>query len=229
MSNHIKFEKGPKKNISDEIELTFSISTDQKKTTKSNPKIKRNLFSADNSEDRTLPDFSELGNKSTNFSFRQFLVFSIYHLLFFLILGPFTAFLFRILFKNTILARNLSFWGKSKYFYLQTTLYLVNITAILGCALLSAKNIYMFEFYSLMGISLTRAFVIAVKYAYFSPKRIKLVYETILTKEDVKSELFVIWSIQSDEIIEKEVKDSIERNHIDNDIFQFQFMKTLQK
>lgn len=196
--------------------------------------LKRSIqanFNADPLDDDFLTGqmkFEELSNAITNFSFRQFLEFLIYHLLFFLLLGPiFTFFLF-LLKRNTILARNLGFWGSSQYFYKQTCVFFMNFISIFGFMYLKPKTIHQVEVMGLLGSSLIRSFVISTKYAYFSAKMCEFYKKKLLSEEDKASELIMFWGKQDDKTIEREFSNTMKRNYIDASLFKFFFLKPLR-
>lgn len=194
----------------------------------------QSFFSADNDENKNFledlsKNFNDLPNISTNFSFARFLEFSFYHFLFFCILGPFCNFFFYITKGNLILARNLGFWGHTYYFYMQSFVFFLNFLGIFGYIYLLPWKMNFIEMIGLIGSSLVRTFVIAVKYAYYTEKQMLYVKNKILSDKEKNSELMINWAKQSDEYIEKEIEETLIRNHIDNNLFKFQFFKPLKE
>lgn len=191
------------------------------------------FFSADSEEidpiNKVNESFNELANNATNFSFARFLEFAIYHLIFFFFLGPFTTLFFLLLKRNTILARNLAFWGHSKYFYMQTMIFILNFIGIFGYFYFVPWQMNKIEVLGLIGSTVIRSFVIAVKYAYFTERHLFLIRNKVLTKEEKEYHLLVNWAEQPDEVIRKEVKETIIRNYVDTALFKFRFFKPLKE
>lgn len=199
-----------------------------------NKKRVQSYFSADNDEKKTpfedlSQNFSDLPTSSTNFSFVSFLEFSFYHLLFLCALGPFSNFFFFLVKGNLILARNLGFWGHTYYFYMQSFVFFLNFFGIFGYIYLLPWKMNFIEMIGLIGSSLVRTFVIAVKYAYYTEKQMFYVKNKILSDTEKNSELMINWAKQSDEYIEKEIEETLIRNHIDNNLFKFEFFKPLKE
>lgn len=134
--------------------------------------MKNHYFSADKMNMEIPESFSEVIDEDNNFNMSIFFEISFYHILFFAITGPLTPFLMFILMGNMTLARNLGFFGFSINFCIQSSLYCLNFIAIFGFFFTSSPKINKYETIIVIGGLVMRAFIIAIKYALFSEKKI---------------------------------------------------------
>ena len=86
---------------------------------------------------------------------------------------------------------------------------------------------HLIEILGLIGCSFIRAFVISVKYAYLSHKKLEFYRKKALSEAEKNSELLIEWAKQTEDIIEKEVNETISRNHIETSMFKMSFLKPL--
>lgn len=196
------------------------------------PLIERDLFSAEVTlKDKLYFDekFIEITDNSTNFSIKTFIEFMLYHILFFMLLGPLTSIIILCFYKNLTLARNLGFWGINLNFFTQTGIFLFNFIGLFGFLYLNVSIISPIEILMLLGGCLIRSLVIAIKYSLFPQKKIDYVKYKRLEKKELINELLINWILQKDEDIENELQATIQRNNIDEDIFYFFFLKPLKE
>ena len=229
--NSLKFsEPLPQKilTLEDNIITIKTLKSEEKIKSQDQLKTMYTTFNVDPDEEDFSMKFTELSNAGTNFSFRQFLEFSIYHLLFFLVLGPLLSIFLIVLKKNTILVRNMGFWGFSMSFCMQTFVFLINFVALFGFLYVKPKAIHTIEVVGVLGSTLIRSFVISTKYAYFSAKMCEFYKQKLLLSEETSSELLLAWANQDEKTIEKEFRNTLKRNYIDIGLFNFFFLKPIK-
>lgn len=193
--------------------------------------MRRDLFSAELSiSDVNYFDepFRDIFDNSTDFNLSIFIEISIYHVLFFAVLGPLVSFVIFLRYQKMTLARNLGFWGNNRNLYVQTMLFLVIFIALFGFLYFKVSIITPIEIFMLFGGCVIRSFVIAIKYALFPAKKMDYVKNKLLTIEDVTSEYLLLWLNQTEEAVEQELMNTIIRNNIDEDLFLFFFLRPLK-
>ncbi|EAR95280.2 transmembrane protein, putative (macronuclear) [Tetrahymena thermophila SB210] len=150
-------------------------------------------------------DIKNLKSYNMIFRKRQFFEFFIYHFLYFIILGPFTAIITRL--GGKYLSRNLQFIGRSRSVYLQLVNYLMSIVTILFYFTFTHSTINQAVYFStLLVVVVFRCFQISTKYATFDPLKIKIYKQIKIKIEDLKYDLFLQdWSQQTEKIIYEQV------------------------
>ena len=213
------------------IEAKIQIEQDDDVAKKNKKKMRRDLFSAELSiSDVSYFDepFREIFDNSTDFNLSIFIEISIYHVLFFAVLGPLVSFLIFLRYRKMTLARNLGFWGNNRNLYVQSTLFLVVFISVFGFLYFKVSIITPIEIFMLFGGCVIRSFVIAIKYALFPTKKMDYVKNKLLTIEDVTSEYLLGWLNQTEEAVGQELMNTIIRNNIDEDLFLFFFLRPLK-
>lgn len=192
--------------------------------------LKTDLFQAEttiNEQKYFKNSFMELQDNSSSFNVRILIEFTLYHMLFFMILGPFTALLIYFFYRKLTLARNLGFWGFNMNFILQMMIFLIIFISLLGFFYFKISIISPIEIISLIGGCLTRSFVIAIKYALFPEKKIMYLLHQPLTFNEIFGEFLVKWYQQDKEVITRELNFTLQRNNIEKDLFSFNFLREL--
>ena len=169
-------------------------------------------------------DENEIRLSEITFNPLVFIKFLIMNLLFFFLLGPFIVILSPIFGINVL--RNQGFFGWNRRFLIHTLQYVVGLCYVLDMSLLGYIGQYGTEYYMIIIVYLFRMITIASRYAYLDNDYIKLLYKTTLSESDIlKEDIRGAWRIQTDEIIEEELKISILRLDIDSSIFFLRFLR----
>ena len=165
-----------------------------------------------------------------NFSVAQYIEFFIYHLTYFLLLGPFILIFSLISKKYRILFHNLRFDYFIKTGWLMILYWLSSSSIIFGFAYMNyiknkwpSINLVLLKA-AILGIVL-RSTSIAGKYATFPSKLIQKIKEVKLTSKEIEAEFMLFgWLEQNSEIRAGEIYNSTERNEIDRSVLQINFM-----
>ena len=214
-------------------DATIQIITPETSSSKAIQKkhLHRDLFSVELSltdKKYFTESFQEIIDESANFDLKTFIEFSFYHILFFMVLGPFTSLLLYLIYGDLKLARNLGFWGCHSSLITQMFIFIVNFFGLFGYLYFRIESIYLIEILMLLGGCSCRSFVIAIKYALFSEKKLNYVKYKLLSSEESESEFLFFWYSQEDSVIDKELYSTILRNNIDEDVFLFYFLRPLK-
>lgn len=191
----------------------------------------RHIFSAEMSMKDPryfIEPFHAVNDTAAAFNIKLFFEISIYHILFYMILGPLTALVMFARTRNLIYAKNLGFWGWNRNMISQLPIFLINFIGLyIYFSSESVKNIYTIEIIILICGCVCRSFIISIKYAFFPEKKMNYVKYKQLSNEDIHYEFMLQWYEQRDETIENELWSTVFRNNIEEDIFAFYFLRPL--
>lgn len=211
------------------VELANNVSNPTKKSQAF--LYQRNIFSAEmsmNDPRYFIEPFQAVVDTASTFNIKLFFEITIYHILFFMILGPLTTILMFARTRNLIYAKNLGFWGWNQNLISQLPFFIMNFLVLyLYFFSESVKNVYAIEIIILICGCVCRSFIISIKYAFFPEKKMNYVKYKLLTSEDIHYEFMVQWYEQRDETIENELWSTIFRNNVEEDIFAFYFLRPL--
>ncbi|CAD8052263.1 unnamed protein product [Paramecium primaurelia] len=153
-----------------------------------------------------------------------FLNFYFYHMLFFILLGPFVV-LFQFKYPGIILLKNMRFLKHSSSFYMQTLLWM---GSVLGGLMYSIKNksvATMTEIIFMWLAITTHSVVIAAKYATQCTARIKLYKTQELLDEMLSFDLmFQDWFCQSSKVLFLEQYRTLRRHEQECTLYKFDFL-----
>ncbi|CDW89347.1 UNKNOWN [Stylonychia lemnae] len=160
----------------------------------------------------------------TQFKIDYFAKFLFYHILYFLVLGPFTYFILRI-FETKQLLINMGFYGLSRSNLMQTIQWLTLIIPMylhifqnergqLSKAMLIVALVQIF----------LRSMIVAVRYATTVSSTLKIQQDRILTRNELESEwISTGWMDIKPDLLDKEIKCCMIRNEVENVFFKIKF------
>ena len=180
----------------------------------------------ENDYSEKFTDIIELEDYS--FNLLTFLEFFSYQIAYFFLLGPFLPLIFYPFTRNMARFRNMYFWGYNSKCFREFVAYIITFSSIFGYFYLDSPNIFAIELFSLIVGGILRFCIISIKYAHFSPKKLRYIKNVNLLIEEIESEFLFTWCNQADILIDKELYTSILRNNVDSSIFRTFFLKAVK-
>ena len=163
------------------------------------------------------------------FKMEVFLEIFFYHFVFYFLIGPFIVILKIFPRVKMQVLRNMQFVGMECMF--QTLQWAFFITAVALYAILNVKeggtkNIYLAEFYDLFLINIVRISYISCKYAYSTPKFLKIFREKAIATKEIEHQFLMIYFLkgQNSETVHEQLQESFLRLKVDTSIFYFTFL-----
>ena len=191
---------------------------------------RNNYFVSENSFEGESLKIGEIIENDINFNYKVFFEFFFMHLLFYVFLGPLSAFVIALIW-GWGLARNQFFWGWNFEFCTQTFEFFLIFFLIFPCYFYSFPNIYMIEIYMILAALVLRISIISIKYATMSDDKIKLLKTKTIPEHELKNE-FTLRNFfkQIDEVeLEKELQTTIMRKDLDVALLLFRFLSDVNK
>eukprot|EP00347_Sterkiella_histriomuscorum_P021036 403335507 len=183
---------------------------------KYNQKICEDPF---NSEDVKINDSYTYFNK---FIFAKI---TLYHLIFFAALGPFSYPLLRI-FESRAMLRNLGFFGFSGVFLIQITQWLLfSVPLSIYCFRDDIRKDFGYTnlIVAFLGLIL-RCLIVSVRYATSLESTLQAQKQNILTRKQLENEWIPgAWMNITPKNVEQEIKHCMIRNEVENIFFKFKF------
>lgn len=176
-----------------------------------------------------LEPFTEIQDNASSINLGPFIETTIYHILFFIVMGPLVSLFISLFYKNLIYAKNLGFWGLNPNCVQQSMVFFFNFVGIYCYYFLidDVTSIYPIEIYMLLSGIICRCFLIAAKYGLFPKRKMQYVRYKLLTNEEIHFEFMLNWYRQGDDFVEKELWASLGRNQIEEGYFIFYFLRPL--
>lgn len=164
--------------------------------------------------------------RKIGFNIYQFITFFMYHLVYFMILGPFINIPGWVIVKNWgVFSKNLDFSNCDRYLWSQPLIWILNISMMMSFYF----SPFYFSNYSIIHTfiltNFIRCFTVASKYATFTSNQIAEMSNRPLTlSEKYKESLFADWGHQKTNIQIEEIDSAMQRLSIENSNFHTTFM-----
>lgn len=176
-----------------------------------------------------VPSLTQISFEPLVFKFSLFLEISLYNILFYFILGPFSNPLI-MMFRGKNLVYNLNFWGVSWRFFINLICFGVSFSSFALFFFFENTWLNSVDVYMLLSSGLIRIFLISIWFATTKTEQFQKILKTRLTNNEKNNEFFwTIRKIQSGELVEKELERIIENQEIDVTFFRFLFIGEIQE
>ena len=168
-----------------------------------------------------------------NFSVEQYLEFFLYHILYFLFLGPLVFILglfsrhLRVVFHNMQFNRlNPSGFSQGMFWLVSATVVYSFISKVCGYTVFEVTDSVLAKTV-IIGV-IFRTTSIAGKYATYPKALVKKTKEVLLSQNEVRAEFMLgAWKYQPPDIRFAEITNAIERNEIDRSLLRMSFMSSV--
>ncbi|CDW84058.1 UNKNOWN [Stylonychia lemnae] len=165
----------------------------------------------------------------TTFKMDLFFKIFIYHLIFFLGLGPFTFIILR-LFESKQFLINMAFEGKGSHYWIQISQWLSLIIPFYMYIFLNDKG-FMSQTIIILTLvqTILRCMIVAVRYATTVASILKYQKEKILNQEEQNTEWIVGWINITPKQLDIEIKNCMIRNEVENVFFRLKFFHKINE
>ena len=176
---------------------------------------------------RTAPIIVSEKEMYEGFSWTRFFEFVLYHFIYFFILGPLTP-LILTPFTGKYLMRNILFTGSIVGMYRQTLIWVLNIIAATFAWVYKEDTLFQVQLYLIFSTTMIRVMTVSAKYGTFPKAKMNRWRTELIPIHEITMEFVLAdWNKQNDQIVEKEIRKSIQKKEIDSAIFHLSFLSTV--